>query len=664
MSERINRPGLKSIASLFSRKNIPILILSSFGLLISFIGIFNHYYFKTVTYDYANYNFAFWDYAHFRISQLPTFQGTFLQDHFYFTLMYFVPLYWLFNWITGTYTLILIQNALILIAAWYSHKLIKLQTSNLWLSSGVLFYFFLLFGRYSAFGTDVNLAIMSACFVPVFIYYFQVKKYLGSFVLLVLSLFSRENMPLWFVFIYLVLIVINWKDKKAVIISILGISISILYFVLLFKVFIPAIETLGIEYKLFEYSALGATPGEAFRFMLLHPFETIKLFFVNHLNDANYDNVKLDFYLTYLISGGFVLLTRPKYIIWFIPVVAQKVLNDSPFRWGLATYYSVEIVTLLPISVFLALSSFRLQRLQNIFIILVCLGSLGATIHKMDSSNHVVPWTFYKHKIKFYGNDFYEAPFPVKKVRQVMELIPENAKVSSSNLITPHIAQREWIYFFPTVKDAEYIIFSLFDDNYLMSSEENERYRNKYLASPNWEIIAREYPVFLLKKKKSSSTGKKPVLVFNTAIDTLNCNFEHFDTNNNHILFSNLTKADTLSHLNDKHSKSSKHSICLNPESPFSHGIHLGTLKNLYQLEISAWCYGETKNAHIILDNKVNLYRNSSIVEGSTEGGWKKIRLLHRFEENQNLPSTIVYLWNAGSIPVYFDDLQIVIKRK
>jgi hypothetical protein len=34
-----------------------------------------------------------------------------------------------------------------------------------------------------------------------------------------------------------------------------------------------------------------------------------------------------------------------------------------------------------------------------------------------------------------------------------------------------------------------------------MSAEENERWRKHYMNNPEWEIVAREYPVFVLKKK-------------------------------------------------------------------------------------------------------------------------------------------------------------------
>jgi len=641
------------------KKNYPFLLLVLFGLLFLFIGAFNHYTFKTVTYDYANYNFAFWDYSHFRISLLPTFRGNFLQDHFSFTLMYFVPVYWLLNWLTGSYTLIIIQNSLILIAAWYSYKLIKLKTDNIWLTSGVVLYFFSLFGRYSAFGTDVNLAIMSACFVPVFLYYFEIRKYHIAFILLILSLFSRENMPIWFIFIFIVLILSQWKDKKAVIYSLAGIAISIIYFILLFKVFIPSIETPGVKYALFNYSALGSEPGEALKFTVQHPLETIRLFFVSPLNNPEYDKIKLEFYVTYLISGGFVLLYRPKYIIWFIPIVAQKVLNDDFFRWGLATYYSVEIVTLLPISVFLVLSSFKTNKLQDILTGLVCVCSLAMTIHKMDSSNHQVPWTFYKTKIKFYDKSFYEVPFDVKKVNQLIKQIPENAKVSASNLITPHLAQRQFIYFFPTVKDADYIVFSMFDNNYLMSANENDKYRNNYLNNPEWQIIGKEYPVFLLKKKTEADSITQGTNNAKELADTLTCNFEYADQNKKHILFSNQTKADTISHLSHVYFRSGNSSLCLSSTDAFSHGITLKDIKNTDQIEVSVWYLGSDHSA-IVIDNKENLYKKSDSVETVDKNGWKKISLKCAFKENQKLSSTIIYLWNSGATPVYFDDMQII----
>jgi uncharacterized membrane protein len=364
----------------FNKNNLALVILGAFSALIFFMGLMNHYYFRSFVFDYGNYNFAFWDYSHFRISSMPTYPGNFLQDHYSFLLFYFIPVYWLLNWLTGTYTLIILQNSLIVIAAWYSYKLIRLKSQNQYLTTGVIIYYFLLLGRYSTFACDTNLAVMSACFIPIFIYCFELRKYLTASIVFLLSLFSRENIPIWFIFIFIVLIIEYKDDKKAVRLSLAGIIISVLYFILLFKVLIPGVENDEKQFTLFNYSALGPDPGSALKYVVVHPWETLKMFFVNHLDNPDFKWIKLEFYLVYLISGGFILLTRPKYLIWFIPIVAQKVLNDAPIRWGILTYYSIEVVTLLPLSVFLALSSMKSVKLQNNLTIVIIVATLSTTI--------------------------------------------------------------------------------------------------------------------------------------------------------------------------------------------------------------------------------------------------------------------------------------------
>ena len=637
-------------------------MLIGFGILLFTMGILNHYFYRTYTYDYGNYNFAFWDYAHFRISPIPTFRGNFLQDHFSFTLMYFVPVYWLFNWLTQTYTLILIQYSLVLVAAWYSYEIIKLKSDNFWLGVGVLVYSFVLLGRYTTFTCDVNLAVMSACFIPVFIYYFETKKYLIALAILLLSLFSRENIPIWFVFIFVVLIIQHRKDKKVVLYSLIGIAISIVYFILLFKVFIPSIETPGVKFTLFNYSALGATPGEALSFIFQNPFESIRMFFINHSNDPANDGIKAEFYWVYLISGGFVLLLRPQYLIWFIPIVAQKVLNDNPVRWGIASYYAIEIVTLLPLSVFLVISSLKSKSLQTGLTIAVCIATLSVTIHKLDVNNNQIPDYLTPAKVKIYDKRFFETPYDIKRVNQLLKQIPPKAKVSASNYLLPHLAQRQFIYFFPDVRDAEYIAFSVFDNNYLLSHEINEQHRNNYLSDPNWEIAGREFPVFLLKLKETSDTGEIKADQRRSHSDTLFCNYEKIDSLKGTILFENNQKADTIIYLTSEKSHSGSHSLKLTGERPFNTSIKMKDIERVAYLQISAWCFCEEKNANIVASSGKVFYTGSNTYAEEEPSGWKKIVLNFWVPQELDPNDFSVYLWNAGSQPVYFDDLQIIKK--
>src|SRR5690606_36251678 len=123
------------------------------------------------------------------------------------------------------------------------------------------------------------------------------------------------------------------------------------------------------------------------------------------------------------------------------------------------------------------------------------------TIHKLDAVNVEIPWTLNPPKEKVYYRGFYQSAFNLKETHKLIKTIPPKAKVSASDHLLSHLAQRQSIYLFPDVKDAEYIIFSVYDNYFMLSHMENEKRRNEYLFSPDWEIVAKEFPVFLLKKK-------------------------------------------------------------------------------------------------------------------------------------------------------------------
>ncbi|HET6556478.1 MAG TPA: DUF2079 domain-containing protein [Prolixibacteraceae bacterium] len=644
-----------------SKKSIPYTVLGVFSLLLLAMGCINHYFFRTFTFDYGNYNFAFWDYAHFRISPMPTYPGNFLQDHFSFTFMFFIPVYWLLNWLTGTYTILLIQYGLISLAAWYTFRLIRLKTDNIWMGVGVLIFYFTLLGRYTAVACDANIAVISACFIPIFLYYFEIKKYLIAFIILLLSLLSRENIPIWFVFIFLVLIIEHRKDKKAVIYSVAGMVISVVYFILVFKVFIPAIETEEKQFTLFNYSALGKNPGEAISFIVHHPIESVRMFFVNHLKDPALDGVKAEFYWVYLISGGFILFLRPQYLIWFIPIVAQKVLNDSFYRWGILTYYSVETVTLLPLSVFLVLSTIKSKMLQNGLIVTVCAATIGMTIYKLDVNNCRLGELMTPSKEKFYDKTFLTPPFEVGKVYKLINRIPSDAAVSTSDRFFSHLAQRKSIAVFPTVNDAEYILFSVYDNYFMISHNENDTKRNQYFTDPQWEIIGHEFPVFLFKKRSDNSGEKKNNFMEVMNKDTLFCDYEKIDTLKNHVLFTNGEMADTLTSLSAEKSHSGNHSIKLTPDGEFSRVIKIDDFNRLMKVQVSVWCHStEERRSNIIGSCGEGIDFISNETDSIESTGWKRIVLNFWMPQDEKVTKCHISFWNNGTQPAYFDDVQII----
>ncbi len=463
----------------------------------------NHYFFRTYTFDYGGYNFAFFDFAHLRNSISPVYQEQmkFIQDHVSFTLIIFVPLYWLLSWLTGTYTLLFIQTLIILFGAWGVYKLVELKSNSKILPVLAGLYYFLILGRWTTFISDCNFAIMASSIVPVFMYYFEKRKWIPAALSFLFILTTREDMALWTLFIGLFFLVEYRKEKMARWASLLVVFVSLAYFIVVFKVFIPAIETPERVFRLFNYSVLGEGPSEALIFMIKHPLKTLSLLFTNWSGDPLYNGVKAEFYLVYLLSGGLLLFLRPKYLLLFIPILAKKMLNDDPIRWSVELYYSIEFVSILPVAVYLIIASLRNKKLQTNLGLLVCTVTLFMTMIKFNYTKRAIPW-WSDPKYSFHKTEMYSSGFNTSRVHDLINEIPETAIVSASNKILPHLAFREKIYFFPKVEDAEYLVVFTENNIFPLNQEEFNQEMEKYLNSTDWEIIAEEEPLLILRNVK------------------------------------------------------------------------------------------------------------------------------------------------------------------
>lgn len=482
-----------------------IFVLVFFGALYLTTGITNHYFYRTHTYDYGVYNYAFWDYSHFQINPCPIYSDTdskinFLQDHFSLTLFFLIPFYWLLNWLTGTYTLIILQVAAIILSGLALSKYITQKSGNTWLGIFACVYYFLMQARFASFNADCNIAIFSACLIPTFLYYFEIKKYTLSLIIFIIALVSREDMALWFIFIFFTLIIIHKRESERIKFCSLLIGAAILYFIILFSAIIPALEAPNKSYSLFTYSALGKTPWEALQYIVTNPIETCMLFFKNQTSDPRFDGVKTEFYITYLISGGFILLFRPQYIIWFIPILAQKMLNDTPVRWSINWYYAVPIATMLPISAFLIISKLKKDYFKYGTAIGLCLLAWLATDRSFNRDNRKMPFTE-PLKENMFDAHFFDSKLNIPTIHKSLELIPSDAKVSASNFYLPHLSQRRFIFLYPIVNDAEYIVVNQKWENYYAEEKTYMQSIQNYLHDPNWIIITNEYPFLLLKRK-------------------------------------------------------------------------------------------------------------------------------------------------------------------
>ena len=481
--------------------NKPTIIIFVFALIYLSQVILNHYYFKTYAFDYGLYNNAFFDYGHFRINDNPLTTPplkNFLQDHLALPLIIFSPLYFLLTWLTGTYTLLIIEVAFILIGGWYTYRFIKDLTGDETISLLALFHFFILSGHFSALSGDYHDTVVGASLMPVFLYYMQKRSYWKSVIPFLFMLFTKENFSLWLIFVSTALILMNLKDKKHILVNSAYLVVSLVYLILAFKVFIPYFEQPEKLFWNFHYSKLGNSMGEVASYLVHHPIDGVKLFFNNPTGDPTFDYIKVEFYVVCLLSGAFVLFYRPILLIMFIPIVAQKMLNDRYVCWGIESYYMIEVVSILTLAVFIALEKIKQKKVQHwiawIIVILTTLTTLEVLYHRQ------LPW-YRKDKECFYCVERYKPPFDVQSVHKVLKIIPDNAKVVAHTSLVPHLAFRDYIYMYPQIRDADYIALLIGQNTYPLKKEEYAEKVIKLRNDKNWTIIYDQYPLLILKKK-------------------------------------------------------------------------------------------------------------------------------------------------------------------
>ncbi len=674
-------------------------VMVVFGFLYFIMAISNHYFFRSVSFDYGTYNYDYWNLAHFRIGCNPVYNdsynicGNTFRDHFSLMLFYLLPFYWLFGWLTGTYTLLIIQELFVLLAGWCIYRLVILKTEDRWLGVLALLYYFLLHGHYSAFSSDFNSAIVCAALIPLFLYSFESNRTKASVFLLCLSLVSREDMPLYFIFILFALIIWHHREKTKVRFCLYGIAACLIYFVLVFVVFIPLTETKDSHYFLFQYAALGDTPWQAFVYILNHPLRALELLFINHSGEPENNYIKADFYFVYMASGAFVAFFRPRYLIWFIPILAQKMYNDSIIRWSIEGYYSIFIVTLLPLSVFFTIPELYNKVRARRMGVLVCILAAAVTLFVENGYKHTISWINIR-KENIFNPIFFYPGYNASEIHSLLKQIPPDAAVCASESLLPHLAWRKDIYKFPYYYNAQYIAVFSFHDYYKISRTCYADSLVSLIKNPQWRMIGYSYPFMLFKKENShNSTSSffwcdKPdmpvnnihdfivhtrlrlMLVNDTSIllekedlpissnSAFNCDAESISPDGKNLLTSCNKYIGIGGDRTDFKAHSGKYSVKLSAEKPFGMNCRFTDLTPGDVIRISIWRYSpEEKGRIVVCTDNNSIYHYSNKVTEHNGSGWEK--LYFSMIVPPDCRELKLYAWSEGGISVYFDDLEV-----
>jgi uncharacterized membrane protein len=480
---------------LFLKNRWLLITVIFFAVVYALISLPNHYYFRTSALDLGLYTNALYDYIRFQWNDSTVFMEVpqnLLADHFDLYLIIFSPLSLLF----GTYTLLIVQIIAVIAGGYGIFRYFSLVSENKWLPLLAMLHFFLFFGIFSAIAFDYHSSVVAAMILPWFFYFFRKENYKVSGILLLAMLISKENTGLWLFFVCLGLLFEYFRNRKAVGYLVIYSAFSALWFLVVVFFIMPALSNDG-TFPHFRYSVLGNDPVSFITAFFSDPIGSIGILFTNHLPFPHGDFVKLEFHLFVFISGLYLLLFRPYYLLMLIPLYFQKMYHDNVWVWSVAYHYSAEFAPVLTLGAFSFISSVKKDDYIKLLSAVAIIGTLIATVRLMDNT---VIFTN-KSMIRFYKADHYQRDYDTHMVREAMTLIPPDAVVSAQSGFLPHLALRDRVYMFPIVRDAQYVIISEKENTYPLQPEEYTLTVKDLLTSPEWEFIVNKEGFWLLKRK-------------------------------------------------------------------------------------------------------------------------------------------------------------------
>jgi uncharacterized membrane protein len=477
-----------------------VLILVFFSLIYSSISLVNHYFFRTAILDLGIFNQAIHHYSKFSNNPITVYYSetslNYLGDHFSPILILFAP----FKYLFGSYTLLIIQILSISFGALGIRKIAKLKLKNHKYADLFLIHFLGIWAIYSALSFDFHTNVIAAMLVPWLYYYYEIgnKKMVMFYFILILA--SKENMPIWMMFILIGFILQSYKKgiKKLLVFEIPLLLITLIYFIIVTKVIIPFYNKENNSYQLFYYSQFGKNFSEIALYAITHPFEIFQLLYKSQLPEPAYADIKMEFHFMTLVSGGFALIMYPRFLIVLVPIYLQKMMANNHTFWGINAHYSIEITPIICIALIQFASKFEYAFFLKYILFATILSTYYYSYSTMESRKSI--W-YNKENEVFYDKMHYNSHLNVRAIHHGLENIPSNASVSSCTELAPHLADRDSIYYFPFIKAASYIV--LLNDNsghYPLSKEEIEQKVNELISSGSYFIFYNKNNLLILKK--------------------------------------------------------------------------------------------------------------------------------------------------------------------
>lgn len=437
-----------------------------YAALFVFLSIYKHEIYASSRFDLGNMDQAVWNSARGNILAATDETGEItsrLRNHTDFLLLAFVPLYWI---VESPYWLLIVQAVTVAAGAiplyWLCRRFLA---GYAWPAALISVAYLFNPGLHGANLFDFHSQMMAGTLL-LFAFHYMLEKRLWPFLAFaVLAATTKEEIVLLVAMMGLYAIWPLKRPKWGVPIFTLGTA----YFLLVMLVIIPSFNVGGTSNLVGDrYEAFGGSMGGLLVTALTDP-----LFILGYVLSGP----RLDYLLQLASLGGGLPLLSPLVLAIPLPEIAINVISQRPQMVSLRYHYSAPVLPFVYLATAAGLYTatrlmLRLRQwgrfpgrwtrrflsrrllvvraplLISLFILLSTVQASYNTgplpwFHAPDSQSSVVDPPPERH---------------LAALNEAVAMIPDDASVSASNRIGPHLAHRDYLYLFPLVRDADYVV--------------------------------------------------------------------------------------------------------------------------------------------------------------------------------------------------------------
>ena len=453
-----------------------------YAVLLAGLSVYKHEIYASSRFDLGNMDQAVWNSSQGRILEATDEQGELtsrLKNHADLLLLAFVPLYWIYP---SPIWLLVVQAAVVGAGAVPLFLLAKrfLGENGGWPAALVSIAYLFNPGLQSANLFDFHAQTMAGTLL-LFAFYYLIKKRLWPFaVFAVLASLAKEEISLIVAMMGLYAIFPLRRPRWGIPVFTVGSA----YFLFVMLVLIPAFNP-GDASELVEgrYDAFGGSMTGVVRTALSDPGFTLSYIFTGE---------KLLYLVKLLGIPAFLALFAPFLLAIPLPELAINLLSDRPQMTSIDYHYSAPILPFIYLAAAAGISNLtgitlslktRLMEARSRFSGRISrLASLLPGRRALRKAPLVLAVTVLLLGVEV---DYRTGPLPLfhspgnyssvidppsrehlRALDGAVSLIPDDAPVSTTNPLGPHLAHRRYLYLFPTVQDAEYVVIDETEPSY------------------------------------------------------------------------------------------------------------------------------------------------------------------------------------------------------